>query len=46
MMQFVTWLSVIILGPGALAVFAWFLCEFVRSSRGDAASQECDSTDS
>jgi hypothetical protein len=31
MMQVVTWLSVIVLGPGAVAVFAWFLLELKRN---------------
>lgn len=27
MMEVVTWLSVIVLGPGALAIFVWFLLD-------------------
>jgi hypothetical protein len=27
MMEIVTWLSVIVLGPGAVAVFVWFLVD-------------------
>jgi hypothetical protein len=33
MMQFVTWLSVIILGPGAVAIFLWFLWDLKRILR-------------
>jgi hypothetical protein len=29
-MQIVTWLSVIILGPGAVAIFVWFLLDLKR----------------
>lgn len=29
-MQWATWLSVIILGPGAAAVFVWFLADLRR----------------
>jgi hypothetical protein len=33
MMQVVTWLSVIILGPGAVTIFIWFLLDLTRVSR-------------
>jgi hypothetical protein len=36
-MKLATWLSVLILGPGAVAVFAWFLADVKRifgSGRG------------
>lgn len=31
-MQLVTWLSVVILGPGAAVVFIWFLADWTRNS--------------
>jgi hypothetical protein len=34
MMQIATWLSVIILGPGAVAIFIWFLLDLRRILRG------------
>lgn len=34
MMQFATWLAVIVLGPGALAIFLWFLFDLKRIFRG------------
>ena len=33
MMQVVTWLSVIVLGPGAVAIFVWFLLDLKRILR-------------
>jgi hypothetical protein len=33
MMEVVTWLSVIVLGPGAVAIFVWFLCDLKRILR-------------
>jgi len=33
MMQIATWLSVIILGPGAVAIFIWFLFDLKRILR-------------
>ncbi len=30
MMEWATWLAVIILGPGAVAVFIWFLVDLKR----------------
>jgi hypothetical protein len=33
MMQIATWLSVIILGPGAVAIFVWFLLDLKRILR-------------
>lgn len=30
MMETATWLSVVILGPGSLAVFIWFLADLHR----------------
>ena len=30
MIQFVTWASVIVLGPGAVAIFVWFLRDLKR----------------
>ncbi|HMO85412.1 MAG TPA: hypothetical protein PKC18_10885 [Lacipirellulaceae bacterium] len=37
MMQIATWLSVIALGPGAIAVFVWFLFDLRRILRRDDA---------
>lgn len=37
-MKIATWLSVIVLGPGAIALFVWFLFDLKRIlRRGDAA---------
>ena len=33
MMEFVTWLSVFVLGPGALAIFIWVLLDLNRIFR-------------
>jgi hypothetical protein len=33
MMKIATWLSVIILGPGAVAIFIWFLLDLKRILR-------------
>ena len=30
MMQLATWLSVIVLGPGSVAIFVWFLLDLKR----------------
>ena len=30
MMQIATWLAVIVLGPGAMAIFVWFLLDLKR----------------
>jgi len=35
MMQLATWLSVLILGPGSLAIFLWFLADLKRILRRD-----------
>jgi hypothetical protein len=35
MIPLVTWLSIIVLGPGAVAVFVWFLVDLRRVPRGD-----------
>jgi hypothetical protein len=37
MMQFVTWLSVLVLGPGSVAIFVWFLFSLrgVFNKQGD-----------
>ena len=32
-MQWATWLTVIVLGPGAVAVFVWFVIDLVRMGR-------------
>jgi hypothetical protein len=32
-LQIATWLSVIILGPGAIAIFVWFLWDLKRILR-------------
>ena len=34
-MQLATWLSVIALGPGAIAIFAWFLWDLKRISQDE-----------
>jgi hypothetical protein len=34
-METATWLSIIALGPGAIAIFAWFLWDLKRISRDD-----------
>jgi hypothetical protein len=39
LLEFLTWASVILLGPGALAVFVWFLVDLrgiVRSVNEDS----------
>jgi len=33
MMELATWLSVIVLGPGAVAIFVWFLLDMRKTSR-------------
>jgi hypothetical protein len=33
MMQVATWLSVIVLGPGAVVIFVWFLLDLKRILR-------------
>lgn len=33
MMELATWLSVIILGPGAVAIFVWFLLDVTKTRR-------------
>ena len=35
MIEVVTWLSVIILGPGSIAVFVWFLLTLRQSLKDD-----------
>lgn len=35
MMETATWLSVLILGPGSLAIFVWFLLDLKRIMRRD-----------
>ena len=35
MMELATWLSVIILGPGSVAIFIWFLLDLKRILRRD-----------
>lgn len=34
-MEIVTWASVIVLGPGSVAIFVWFLCDLIRIFRRD-----------
>ena len=34
-MKIATWLSVAVLGPGAIALFVWFLCDLKRILRRD-----------
>jgi hypothetical protein len=34
-MQLATWLAVIILGPGSIAIFFWFLSDLKRILRRD-----------
>jgi hypothetical protein len=38
MMQVATWLSVIILGPGSVAIFVWFLADLKRVLGRDDSS--------
>ncbi len=33
MIEFGTWLSVVVLGPGALAIFGWFIWDIPRQMR-------------
>lgn len=33
MIEIVTWLSVIVLGPGSAAIFVWFLCDLCKIFR-------------
>lgn len=35
-MKLATWISVLVLGPGALAIFVWFLVDLVRTFRSPA----------
>lgn len=35
MMELATWLSVLILGPGSIAIFIWFLLDLKRILRRD-----------
>ena len=35
MMKIATWLSVIVLGPGSVAIFVWFLLDLKRILRPD-----------
>lgn len=35
MIEIVTWASVVILGPGALAIFVWFLIDLRKIFRRD-----------
>lgn len=35
-MRIATWLSVIVLGPGAVAIFIWFLSDLKRILRRDS----------
>lgn len=34
MMEFGTWLSLLILGPGAAGIFIWFLADLRKIQRG------------
>jgi hypothetical protein len=40
MMQLATWLSVLILGPGSVAVFVWFLVDVKRIFGSERADSE------
>ena len=48
MMELVTWLAVIILGPGSIAIFVWFLCDLkqILASRAEEeqAADEIDNS--
>jgi hypothetical protein len=35
MMEMVTWASVLVLGPGSIAIFVWFLCDLRKIFRRD-----------
>ena len=35
MIEIVTWASVVILGPGSIAIFMWFLCDLRKIFRRD-----------
>jgi hypothetical protein len=35
MMEIATWLSVLVLGPGSIAIFVWFLSDLRRIFRRD-----------
>jgi hypothetical protein len=39
-MELATWLSVIGLGPGSIAIFVWFLLDVKRIFRKDASESE------
>ncbi len=43
-MELATWLSIIVLGPGAIAIFVWFLLDVKRIFHGDARPKDgpCD----
>jgi hypothetical protein len=40
MMQIVTWLSVLVLGPGSIAIFIWFLMSLRGILRERNADEE------
>jgi len=35
MLPFITWLSIVVLGPGSIAIFIWFLWDLRRILRRD-----------
>jgi hypothetical protein len=37
-MELATWLSVLVLGPGSIAIFAWFLLDVKRIFHRDVPS--------
>jgi hypothetical protein len=40
MMELATSLSIIVLGPGSIAIFVWFLLDVKRIFRSDARADE------
>lgn len=41
-MTLLTWLAILVLGPGALAVFVWFLRDVRRLFREDGSGADGD----
>jgi hypothetical protein len=40
MIKYGTWLAIIILGPGALAIFIWFLIDLIRIAKRDTLGSD------
>ena len=42
MIELATWLSVIVLGPGSVAIFAWFLFDLKRILRPKGTNRNAE----